>query len=358
MGRKKKKMSKPWCWYCNREFDDEKILIQHQKAKHFKCHVCHKKLYTGPGLAIHCMQVHKETLDKIPNSLPNRTNTELEVYGMEGIPDEDLKNHEKNRASRAVAGSGSEDEEEPSPKVARTGQPPGVVPGMMNMMPGVMNPYIPQGIPGMGGSPLPIRPAAPLPQGGPRPLFPAAGQAAGPSGIESPGHGAAGIRPTFPAYSASPLPEQKKPSLIVVSSATSRIMHPEEDVSLEEKRARIPKYLVNFPKKETPVPKEVAPSPPAPAVPSGHMPQHMPQMNVRQPMQHMARVPMSAMGMPVMGMGTMPMMSMAPMGLPMGMHVPMHGMHGAGPGVVPGMPFGGPHMNFPGMMNPMFPRFR
>ena len=47
MGRKKKKPSKPWCWYCNRIFDDEKILIQHQKAKHFKCHICHKKLYTG-----------------------------------------------------------------------------------------------------------------------------------------------------------------------------------------------------------------------------------------------------------------------------------------------------------------------
>ena len=43
--------------YCNREFDEEKILIQHQKAKHFKCHICHKKLYTGPGLSIHCMQV-------------------------------------------------------------------------------------------------------------------------------------------------------------------------------------------------------------------------------------------------------------------------------------------------------------
>ena len=57
MGRKKKKPIKPWCWYCNRIFDDEKILIQHQKAKHFKCHVCHKKLFTGPGLAIHCMQV-------------------------------------------------------------------------------------------------------------------------------------------------------------------------------------------------------------------------------------------------------------------------------------------------------------
>lgn len=102
MGRKKKKSTKPWCWYvlilfwinfwliisryCNREFEDEKILIQHQKAKHFKCHICGKKLFTGPGLAIHCMQVHKETIDKIPGALPGRDSTEVEVYGMEGIP--------------------------------------------------------------------------------------------------------------------------------------------------------------------------------------------------------------------------------------------------------------------------------
>ncbi|CAK5108111.1 unnamed protein product [Meloidogyne enterolobii] len=86
MGRKKKKPQKPWCWYCNREFEDEKILIQHQKAKHFKCHICNKKLFTGPGLAIHCMQVHKETIDKIPGAVPGRDNVNIEVYGMEGLP--------------------------------------------------------------------------------------------------------------------------------------------------------------------------------------------------------------------------------------------------------------------------------
>ena len=83
--------------YCNREFDDEKILIQHQKAKHFKCHICHKKLYTGPGLSIHCMQVHKETIDQGPNSIPTRGNIEIEIYGMEGIPDQDMKDHERQK---------------------------------------------------------------------------------------------------------------------------------------------------------------------------------------------------------------------------------------------------------------------
>ncbi len=86
--------------YCNREFDDEKILIQHQKAKHFKCHICHKKLYTGPGLSIHCMQVHKETIDKVPNSIPTRGNIEIEIYGMEGIPDQDMKDHERQKGGK------------------------------------------------------------------------------------------------------------------------------------------------------------------------------------------------------------------------------------------------------------------
>ncbi|CAD6192856.1 unnamed protein product [Caenorhabditis auriculariae] len=86
MGRKKKKVDKPWCWYCNREFDDEKVLIQHQKAKHFKCHICHKKLFSGPGLSIHCMQVHKETIDKIPGAAQGRDNIHVEIYGMHGVP--------------------------------------------------------------------------------------------------------------------------------------------------------------------------------------------------------------------------------------------------------------------------------
>ena len=35
MGRKKRKYVKPWCWYCNREFEDEAVLIQHQKERFF-----------------------------------------------------------------------------------------------------------------------------------------------------------------------------------------------------------------------------------------------------------------------------------------------------------------------------------
>jgi hypothetical protein len=50
--------------YCERRFLDEKILIAHQKSRHFKCHVCNKKLSSAPGLVVHIFQVHKETITK------------------------------------------------------------------------------------------------------------------------------------------------------------------------------------------------------------------------------------------------------------------------------------------------------
>lgn len=40
------------------ELDD----TQHQKAKHFKCHLCPRKLSTASGMVIHVMQVHKEQI--------------------------------------------------------------------------------------------------------------------------------------------------------------------------------------------------------------------------------------------------------------------------------------------------------
>ncbi|XP_060974803.1 protein SUPPRESSOR OF FRI 4 isoform X1 [Cannabis sativa] len=108
MGKKKKRVaSKVWCYYCDREFDDEKILVQHQKAKHFKCHVCHKKLSTASGMAIHVLQVHKESVTKVPNAKSGRESTEIEIYGMQGIPDDVLAAH-----------YGEEDEDAPS-KVAK-----------------------------------------------------------------------------------------------------------------------------------------------------------------------------------------------------------------------------------------------
>ncbi|XP_052182118.1 protein SUPPRESSOR OF FRI 4-like isoform X2 [Diospyros lotus] len=94
MGKKKKRaLLKVWCYYCDREFEDEKILVQHQKAKHFKCHVCLKKLSTARGMVIHVLQVHKETVSKVPNAKPGRESTDIEIYGMQRIPPDILASH-------------------------------------------------------------------------------------------------------------------------------------------------------------------------------------------------------------------------------------------------------------------------
>lgn len=50
-------------------------------------------------------QVHKETIDGIPNAIPGRTDIELEIYGMEGIPEKDIGERrrvleQKNQGSR------------------------------------------------------------------------------------------------------------------------------------------------------------------------------------------------------------------------------------------------------------------
>ncbi|KAK1775536.1 hypothetical protein QBC45DRAFT_242428 [Copromyces sp. CBS 386.78] len=100
MGKKKRGhpdveelLARPWCYYCERDFEDLKLLISHQKAKHFKCDRCGKRLNTAGGLSVHMNQVHKEALDKVENALANRQALDIEIFGMEGVPDDIVQQH-------------------------------------------------------------------------------------------------------------------------------------------------------------------------------------------------------------------------------------------------------------------------
>ncbi|CAF2229579.1 protein SUPPRESSOR OF FRI 4-like isoform X1 [Brassica napus] len=157
MGKKKKRATeKVWCYYCDREFEDEKILVQHQKAKHFKCHACHKKLSSATGMVIHVLQVHKETVTKVPNAKDGRDSTDIEIYGMQGIPPHLLAAHY------------GEEEEESLAKVAKV-EIPSVPLGAAVPRPyGTV--YQPQQVPGAvrplyypGASVRPPGPAWPMP---------------------------------------------------------------------------------------------------------------------------------------------------------------------------------------------------
>jgi hypothetical protein len=108
MTKKKRKQKdepeKPWCYYCDKEFDDEKVLFIHQKARHFQCHVCHKKLNTAAGMVVHVAQVHKESISKVPNALPDREDPTIEIFGSQGIPEEARRTHLKS-VDDSVTGS-------------------------------------------------------------------------------------------------------------------------------------------------------------------------------------------------------------------------------------------------------------
>ncbi|KAK3995302.1 putative zinc finger protein [Cladorrhinum sp. PSN332] len=100
MGKKKRGhpdveelLERPWCYYCERDFEDLKLLISHQKAKHFKCDRCGKRLNTAGGLSVHMNQVHKETLTIVENALPNRQGLDIEIFGMEGVPEDVVQQH-------------------------------------------------------------------------------------------------------------------------------------------------------------------------------------------------------------------------------------------------------------------------
>jgi hypothetical protein len=201
------------------------------------------------------MQVHKETIDKVPNSFPNRSNIEIEIFGMDGIPPEDLKEHERQK----TGGRSDSDDDEPASKRAKPEVNLGVQPQPAMMMPNMMPPHM---MGQYGHMPM-MTPMGPMPPymanpqqmqmmqqmmgGPPRPLFPAA--AAVSSVPTQP-------KPTFPAYSNATISappttnnpsnngtiEAPKSAMIATTGTTSKIMHPPEDVSLEELRARRSKY--------------------------------------------------------------------------------------------------------------------
>lgn len=131
-------------------------------------------MYTAPGLVLHCMQVHKENVTVIPNALPNRNNLELEIVGMEGIPEEDI------RARKERAGYREDGSEAKKPSfegfnaqaataaaavaAAAYGYPamPGIVPGLNTAGAGTATNFQVPRLPGAGNLPGVSHPQVPL----------------------------------------------------------------------------------------------------------------------------------------------------------------------------------------------------
>jgi len=261
-----------YCWYCEREFEDDKVLLSHQKAKHFKCSHCPRRLNTAGGLAVHIDQVHKLGTDRIENAIPGRDSFDVEIYGMEGIPAADLRAWRRKKEIEAGVTSA---DSAPRPQVDRTVIPQDVLRAQLrthkDLMEGRLPPSAALGLPppGMGGPPPFMPPPGlapppgmpPLPAGMPMPppgfpmglpfppppgmlpgfppmpgMLPPPPGMAGPPPMPIPG----AVAPGAPA--SAPKAAYSTPDSSIMLKADQKLLYGDNDVSPEEKRAKDPKY--------------------------------------------------------------------------------------------------------------------
>lgn len=294
------------------------------------------------------MQVHKEPISSIPNSTNGRGDTEVEIYGMEGIPEKDME-EKRQQIKRGKYHDSDSDSDGEESKKSKTEQPtavpgmptmgvpmmpmmgvpgmfPVMAPGMPPMMPGIMPGMMPGMTPGMPSFRMPPIPGMPAvgmpPTGGVLPtaatgtamprqhLFPAAAAAAQtPLTASANEPVGADFKPLSSSENQEKEPKQEAPpskwvvpkaNQIPLVSANSRIIHPEEDNSLEELKSSFERYKI---KERQPVPQS--------SVTPATIPASMPHQ------------PISSMG------GMMPQVQGMPVMPPMSMN---------GTGVLPGMP--------------------
>lgn len=110
MGRKSKRPagsestapSKPSCYYCIRQFDNEQALIEHQKLVHFKCLSCSKRFGNAGALNVHMKAMHDSVLTTILKAEPGRDDPTLNIVGSSGVPSpEETEAYAKKRAKLA-----------------------------------------------------------------------------------------------------------------------------------------------------------------------------------------------------------------------------------------------------------------
>ncbi|KAG8534507.1 hypothetical protein GDO81_019311, partial [Engystomops pustulosus] len=163
-------------------------------------------------------QVHKETIDAVPNAIPGRTDIELEIYGMEGIPEKDMEERRRLLEQKTQADgqkkkqddSDYEDDDESGPSSSFPVQmhaQQGYIPGLH----GLAGPGMPPGIPHLMQSVPPLMPGIP-------PVMPGMPHGLLPMGMMH--HHAPGIPPMMAGLPPGvPPPVGPRPGIPVVTQA-------------------------------------------------------------------------------------------------------------------------------------------
>lgn len=255
-------IAKPFCFFCDRTFDDENVLLQHQRGRHFRCAECDDTQIRGKcesvqGLIVHTLKVHGKALARVPNSLEGRHKPEANVYGMDGIPDDLLAERGYERKTSENVQPEQEAAPPPAQALAAMAQqmPPPPAFAQQPTMPAMptMPTMPPMGMAQFGG--MPGFPPM-LPQGGFPP--PAPGMQTMPAaqdntpgslhGMLGMGSGAQAGGPSmdgFQQFLASQ-GQQGPPAAPPADAPQKRMLppdeHGEEDISVEERRAALPRY--------------------------------------------------------------------------------------------------------------------
>lgn len=110
MGRKKRGINvlKPFCFYCEKEFENANILLQHQKNRHFACKLCTRKFSTASSLQTHMNQVHGQSIQKVSNAIAGRDRVDINIYGMEEVPVEIIEDRLAKKIKKKIAKMESE----------------------------------------------------------------------------------------------------------------------------------------------------------------------------------------------------------------------------------------------------------
>lgn len=247
------------------------VLIQHQKARHFKCHLCPRRLNTAGGLAVHLGQVHKAEpgsyvhahSHSLENTLPGRSSFDIEIYGMVGVPEPDLREWMARRGARqAQQGAAPQQPAPKRPKIDKTPLTAEQLRAQLEAHKALMSglapstPYAPMygaSVPPPAAVAPPTVPPPTVPPPAPQPVPPPTAAAPAPAPpADAPPAPAPSTEPSAP-LSEPPVPPPEPPAADTPAAPAapapapakpqkSRLAYTDTVLSPDEKRAQLPRY--------------------------------------------------------------------------------------------------------------------
>jgi hypothetical protein len=206
---------RPFCFYCDRDFDNIKTLVAHQQTKHFCCVDCGLKFDTTTNLRVHMLNAHKKKLTAVTGAIEGRDNPDYVIHGMDGVP-QHVKDARREAAGLPPISSGSIPGGGYIPGGEASMEPP--PPAPMGIPPIQMAPPLIQQPPMGGGFNMPMS-SMPPPMAMPPPMHVPPPMSMPPMPAPSP---MGGMMPNIPEGMKPELPAGLHPAVYLVLGAVPK----------------------------------------------------------------------------------------------------------------------------------------